>query len=93
LKPLLKLSAYYAETILLNEKNKGELPMKSFFFVFAQLALVTIVYFFAYRAGYRAAQSKAMSVVREFANPVTSLLDQLNESIDRAAEDEDEINN
>jgi hypothetical protein len=67
--------------------------MKSFFFVFAQLTLVTIVYFFAYRAGYRAAQSKAMSVVREFANPVTSLLDQLNESIDRAAEDEDEINN
>ena len=67
--------------------------MKSFLFVFAQLTLVTIVYFFAYRAGYRAAQSKAMSVVKEFASPVTSLLDQLNESMDKAAEDEDEVNN
>ena len=67
--------------------------MKSFLFVFAQLSLVTIVYFFAYRAGYRAAQSKAMSVVREFTNPVTSLLDQLNESMDKAPEDEDEVNN
>ena len=45
--------------------------MKSFFFVLSQLALVTIVYAFAYRAGYRAAQSKAMSVVRKFADPVT----------------------
>lgn len=60
--------------------------MKSFFFVISQLALVTIVFAFAYRAGYRAAQSKAMSAVREFANPVTSLLDQLSESIDEAAE-------
>ena len=62
--------------------------MKSFFFVLSQLTLVTIVYAFAYRAGYRDAQSKAMSVVRKFADPVTSLLDQLNESIEEAAEDE-----
>jgi len=60
--------------------------MKSFFFVLAQLTLVTIVYAFAYRAGYRAAQSKAVSVVRKFADPVTCLLDQLSESIDEAAE-------
>lgn len=64
--------------------------MKSFFFVISQLALVTIVYFFAYRAGYRAANSKAMSVVREFANPVTCLLDQLKDSIDEAAQEEGE---
>ncbi len=62
--------------------------MKSFFFVLSQLTLVTIVYAFAYRSGYRDAQSKAMSVVRKFADPVTSLLDQLNESIEEAAEDE-----
>jgi hypothetical protein len=31
-----------------------------------------------------------MSVVRKFADPVTSLLDQLNESIEEAAEDEKE---
>jgi hypothetical protein len=62
--------------------------MKSFFFVLAQLTLVTIVYAFAYRAGYRDAKSKAMSVVRKFADPVTSLIDQLNESIEEAQEDE-----
>ncbi len=62
--------------------------MKSFFFLLGQLTLVTIVYAFAYRAGYRAANSKAVSVVRKFADPVTSLLDQLNESIEEAKEDE-----
>ena len=64
--------------------------MKSFFFVISQLALVTIVYFFAYRAGYRAANSKAMSVVREFTSPVTCLLDELKDSIDEAVEGEDD---
>jgi len=66
--------------------------MKSFLFILAQLTLVTIVYAFAYRAGYREAQSKAMSVVKKFADPVTCLLDQLNESVEEAkkAEHEDE---
>ena len=67
--------------------------MKSFLFVLSQLTLVTIVYAFAYRAGYRAAQSKAMSVVRKFADPVTSLLDQLSESIEEAKEDEHPTSN
>ena len=67
--------------------------MKSFFFVLAQLTLVTIVYAFAYRAGYRDAKSKAVSVVRKFADPVTSLLDQLNESIEEAQEDEHPTSN
>ena len=67
--------------------------MKSFFFVLAQLTLVTIVYAFAYRAGYRNAQSKAMSVVRKFADPVTCLLDQLNGSIEEAQEDEHRTSN
>ncbi len=67
--------------------------MKSFFFVLAQLTLVTAVFAFAYRAGYRDAQSKAMSVVRKFADPVTTLLDQLNESTEKMTEDEDETNN
>ena len=64
--------------------------MKSFFFVISQLALVTIVYVFAYRAGYRAANSKAMSVVKEFADPVTCLLDELKESIDEAVKSEND---
>jgi hypothetical protein len=88
LRPFLKLSAFNAETILLIGKNKGESSMKSFLFVLSQLSLVTIVYAFAYRAGYRNAQSKAMSVVRKFADPVTCLLDQLNESIEEVQEDE-----
>ena len=63
--------------------------MKSFFFVLAQLSLVTIVYVFAYRAGYRSAQSKAISVVKRFADPVTCLLDSLNDSIDEAVREEE----
>jgi len=62
--------------------------MKSFFFVLAQLTLGTAVYAVAYRAGYRDAQSKAMSVVRKFADPVTTLRDRLNESMDKTTEDE-----
>jgi hypothetical protein len=67
--------------------------MKSFFFVLAQLMLVTIVYAFAYRAGYRDAKSKAMSVVGKFADPVTCLLDQLNASLEEAQEDEHPTSN
>ncbi len=62
--------------------------MKSLLFVLLQLTLVTLVYAFAYRAGYRSAQSKAMSVVKKFADPVTCLLDQLNESMDEERADE-----
>ncbi len=64
--------------------------MKSFFFVLAQLSLVTLVYAFAYRAGYRSAQSKAISVVKKFADPVTCLLDSLSETIDESVNDEDQ---
>lgn len=67
--------------------------MKSFFFVLAQLSLVTVVYAFAYRAGYRSAQSRAISVVKKFADPVTCLLDSLRESIDEAGDGEDKMDN
>jgi len=62
--------------------------MKSFLFVMAQLSLVTLVYVFAYRAGYRNAQSKAISVVKKFADPVTCLLDSLSENIEESVKDE-----
>jgi len=62
--------------------------MQSFFFVLAQLTLVTFVYACAYRAGYRDAKSKAMSVVKKISDPVTSLLDRLNLSIEEAKEEE-----
>jgi hypothetical protein len=64
--------------------------MKSFLFIGFQLVLVTLVYAFAYRAGYRSAQSKAISVVKKFADPVTCLLDSLNASIDETPEDHSE---
>jgi hypothetical protein len=64
--------------------------MKSSFFILAQLTLVTLVYAFAYRAGYRSAQSKAIAVVKKFADPVTCLLDSLNDTIDEATEEQKE---
>jgi hypothetical protein len=64
--------------------------MKSSFFILAQLTLVTLVYAFAYRAGYRSAQSKAIAVVKKFADPVTCLLDSLNDTIDEAAKEQNE---
>jgi len=64
--------------------------MQSSFLVLAQLILVTFVYIFAYRTGYRDAQSKAVSTVRNFAEPVTCLLDQLNVTMDETGEDEDQ---
>jgi hypothetical protein len=62
--------------------------MNSFFLILAQLSLVTLVYVFAYRAGYRSAQSKAVSVVKKFADPVTCLLDSLSETIDESINDD-----
>jgi hypothetical protein len=87
------LCAPDTKTISLIEKNKGESPMKSFLFVLSQLGLVTIVYAFAYRAGYRNAQSKAISVVKKFADPVTCLLDQLNESVEEAQDEKAGLEN
>jgi hypothetical protein len=63
--------------------------MKSFLLVIGQLTLVTVVYFFAYRAGYRSAQEKAVSVVKRFADPVNCLLDSLCEGIDEAGAGKD----
>ncbi|MBT8368313.1 MAG: hypothetical protein KJP23_26760 [Deltaproteobacteria bacterium] len=60
--------------------------MHSFFFVLALLILVTVIYVFAYRMGYKDAQTKALFAVREVAEPVSCLLDQLNETLDEAAD-------
>ena len=66
--------------------------MQSFFFVLALLILVTVIYVFAYRMGYKDAQSKALLAVREVADPVNCLLDQLNATIDVAADNENQRN-
>jgi hypothetical protein len=64
--------------------------MKSFLLIMAQLGLVTLVYVFAYRAGYRSAHSKAVSVVKKFADPVTCLLDSLSETVEESVIDGDQ---
>jgi hypothetical protein len=61
--------------------------MKSFLLIMAQLGLVTLVYVFAYRAGYRSAHSKAVSVVKKIADPGACLLDSLSETVDETVTD------
>ena len=50
-----------------------------------QLALVAIVYYFAYRKGYEASMEKAMALIKEVSGPVNDLFDKLDQSIDKAA--------
>ena len=64
--------------------------MKSFLLIMAQLGLVTLVYVFAYRAGYRSAHSKAVSVVKKISDPGTCLLDSLSETVDESVIDGDQ---
>lgn len=48
------------------------------------LTLITVVYFTAYKSGYKAAQAKAASAVQELSVPVGELIDKLNQSVDQA---------
>ncbi|UCF90661.1 MAG: hypothetical protein JSW39_20560 [Desulfobacterales bacterium] len=64
--------------------------MEKLFFAFAQLLLVTLVYFVGFRTGYKVSQDKTASLVKEFADPVTALLNQLDEKVDRAIEEENQ---
>ena len=64
--------------------------MQSLFLLLAHLFLVTLVYVFAYRTGYRAAQYRALPSVGKTAKPVSCLLEELDETFDDALADEDE---
>jgi hypothetical protein len=64
--------------------------MQSLFLLLAHLFLVTLVYVFAYRTGYRAAKYRALSTVRKIAEPGSCLLEELNETFDGAPNVEDE---
>jgi hypothetical protein len=75
-----------AENILLRKKNKGELPMHSFFLILALLFLVTLVYVFAYRTGYRDAQSLEFSLAKNMTEPVSCLLDKLSDTTEATAD-------
>ena len=69
------------------EIQSGMADMKLFLFAIIQLTLVTLVYIFAYRNGYKASLSKTEAMVKEFSNPVTALLDQLNEMVDQPGDE------
>ena len=64
--------------------------MHSFFLILALLCLVAAVYTFAYRTGYRSAQCKALLSIKEVAEPVSCLIEELNSTIDKALDDEAE---
>ena len=65
--------------------------MQSLFLLLAHLFLVTLVYVFAYRTGYRAARNRALSPGRKIAEPpVSCLLEELNETFDEAPDVGDE---
>jgi hypothetical protein len=63
--------------------------MESFLLIIVLLTLVTIVYVSAYKIGYKAAQAKAASVMQEFSEPVTELMDKLHQSVERCTPHQD----
>ena len=56
--------------------------MDSIPFLLLQLVLVTVVYFAAYRNGYKEAQQRIQAVVRELSHPISSTLENLDKSVD-----------
>lgn len=63
--------------------------MDGFFLAVLQLAFVGIVYYAAYRHGFRASQEKAAAIVNQFSRPVDDMIRQLDQEIDRVIEDRD----
>ena len=58
--------------------------METILLAIGQLALVAIVYYFAYKKGYEASLEKAMALIKEFSGPVNDLFDKLNKSTDES---------
>jgi hypothetical protein len=51
-----------------------------------QLIFVGIVYYAAYRHGFKASQAKAAAIVQQFSRPVDDMLTRLDHEIDKALE-------
>ncbi len=58
--------------------------MEQFFTILLQLSFVALVYYAAYRHGFKVSQKKIAAVVHEFSEPVTELIDQINKEIDQS---------
>ena len=57
--------------------------MVNFFGAAALLVFVMLIYISAYRTGYKAAKSEAASVLKAYSEPITDLLDQIDQSLDK----------
>ncbi len=62
--------------------------MHTALFATVQLMIVSLVYVFAYRSGFKAAQAKTSLIVRELASPMERVIENLDRSVDEAIERE-----
>ena len=60
--------------------------MNTYLLIIVQLALVTIVYIAAYRAGYKASMTKAQSILEEFVGPANEMVDAIEHQLKRATD-------
>jgi len=67
-----------------NLSRTGWEQMDTLLLSMVQLIIVALVYVFAYRSGFKAAQAKASLIVREMASPMTRLIDNLDRTVDEA---------
>ena len=58
--------------------------MEQLFIIGLQLSFVALVYYTAYRHGFKVSQKKIAAVVQEFSEPVTEMIDKINKEIDQA---------
>ncbi len=49
----------------------------------ALLGLVSLVYISAYKTGYKTAKNETASALKAYSEPITSLLDQIDKSLDK----------
>ena len=71
-----------------NLSRTGWEQMDTLLLSMVQLIIVALVYVFAYRSGFKAAQAKASHIVRELAFPMERLIESLDRSVDEAIERE-----
>lgn len=58
--------------------------METSLVVFGELIFVGVVYYFAYKNGYKTGQAKVASTVQQFSGSVNDLLDRLTQAVDQS---------
>jgi len=64
--------------------------MNTIFLTIAQLTLVALVYYFAYKKGYEHAQTKASAILKEFSSPINDAMARLERDVEKHLESENE---